>query len=147
MKSKEEKKMIIGIASNGNDLSHDFAPNFGRCSYFIIFDLSTQKKITAYPNTAQNAAGGAGIQAAQLLINNKVDAVIASRMGPNAWNVLQGAGISIYTGMMGTIQQNLEAFLAGQLSTLTTTQGFGSGVGRGMGRRMGRGQGRGRGNF
>ena len=135
--------MIIGLPSNGNDLDQSFAPNFGRCSYFIIYDTTSQKLLKAYSNDAQNAAGGAGIQAAQTLINNKVDTVIAPQVGPNAWNVLQGAGIKIYSGINGTVQENVDALLNGQLNEMTMARG--RGVGRGMGRGLGRG--RGRGNF
>jgi predicted Fe-Mo cluster-binding NifX family protein len=137
--------MIIGLPSNGNDLNQSFAPNFGRCSYFIIYNSESKKVLTAFANAAQNAAGGAGIQAAQTLINNKVDTVIAPQMGPNAWNVLQGAGIKIFSGVGGSVQQNVDALLNGQLNEMTMAQG--RGIGRGRGRGMGRGQGRGRGNF
>ena len=137
--------MLIGLPSNGNDLSQPFANAFGRCSYFIVYDVSSQKIVTAYSNDAQNASGGAGIQAAQSLINHKVDTVIAPQVGPNAWNVLQGAGIKVYTGIQGTVQQNIEALLNEQLNEMTMASG--RGMGRGMGRGQGRGQGRGRRNF
>jgi predicted Fe-Mo cluster-binding NifX family protein len=139
--------MKIGLPSNGNNLSDPFAPIFGRCSYFVIYDSRNNKVVTSYPNGAQNATGGAGIQAAQSMINNQVEVVIAPQLGPNAWNVLQGAGIKIYMGIMGTLQQNIDAFLAGQLNEMTAARGLGPGRSRGMGRRMGRGQGQSRGNF
>lgn len=135
--------MKIGIPSNGDNLSGTFAGVFGRCSYFVIVDSSSQKILTAFPNNAQNASGGAGIQAAQSLIDQQVEAVIAPQIGPNAWNVLQGAGVKIYTGINGTLQQNIEAFLSGKLIEMSTAGGFGPGMGRGMGRRRG-GMGRGR---
>ncbi len=137
--------MKIGIPSNGNDLSQAFATVFGRCSHFVIVDSTDQKNITTYPNEARNAAGGAGIQAAQSLINQQVDVVIAPRMGPNAWNVLQGAGVKIFIGINGTLQENIEAYLAGKLVEMTGAASFGPGMGRGQGRGMGRGGGRGMG--
>ncbi|MFX1286354.1 MAG: NifB/NifX family molybdenum-iron cluster-binding protein [Promethearchaeota archaeon] len=137
--------MKIGIPSNGNDLSQAFATVFGRCSHFVVVDSSEQKIITTYPNEARNAAGGAGIQAAQSLINQQVEVIIAPRMGPNAWNVLQGAGIKIFTGINGTVQQNIEAYIAGKLVEMTGVANFGPGMGRGRGRGMGRGGGRGMG--
>ena len=137
--------MKIGIPSNGNDLSQAFASVFGRCSYFVLVDSDSKEIITVFPNTAQNAAGGAGIQAAQSLINQKVEVVIAPRMGPNAWNVLQGGGVKIFTGINGSLQQNIEAFLEGKLVEMSGDAGFGAGMGmgRGGGRGMGRGGGRG----
>lgn len=135
--------MKIGIPSNGDDISQTFASIFGRCTYFVIIDSIDQKVIVAFPNNAQNAAGGAGIQAAQSLVNQQVDVVIAPRMGPNAWNVLKAAGVKIYTGINGTLQQNIEAFLAGKLIEMTMATGRGMGRGVGRGRSQGRGQGRG----
>lgn len=137
--------MKIGIPSNGNDLSQAFASVFGRCSYFVVVDSNNRKIITVFPNKAQNAAGGAGIQAAQSLVNQQVETVIAPKMGPNAWNVLEGAGIKIFTGINGTLKQNIEAFLAGKLVEMTMASGYGPGMGRGRGRGMGRGGGRGMG--
>lgn len=134
--------MKIGLPSTNNELSSPFATIFGRCSYFIIVDSETQDILDAFPNSAQNAAGGAGIQAAQSLVNHQVDIVIAPQMGPNAFRVLQNAGITIYSGNMGTVIQNIEAFKKGKLNEMTIAGG--SGIGRGMGRGMGRGQGRGR---
>lgn len=137
--------MKIGIPSNGNDLSQPFASVFGRCSHFVVVDSDSQKIITIFPNKAQNAAGGAGIQAAQSLVNQQVEIVIAPRMGPNAWNVLQSAGVKIFSGINGTLQQNVDAFLAGELDEMTMAAGFGPGMSRGRGRGMGRGGGRGMG--
>ena len=134
--------MKIGLSSDGNSLSDSFASNFGRCSYFVVYETTTEQVITVYSNTAQNAAGGAGIQAAQSLINNQVEAVLAPQMGPNAWDVLKGANIKVYTGISGSIQDNIDAFLEEKLNEMTGAHGTGPGRGRGMGR----GQGRGRGN-
>ena len=135
--------MKIGLSSDGNDLVDSFATNFGRCTYFIVYDSNTREISTSYSNTARNAAGGAGIQAAQSLLNNQVETVIAPQMGPNAWNVFQGANIKVYSGIMGSIQENIDAFLAGKLNEMTGAHGTGPGSGGGMGRGQGRGRGRG----
>ncbi|MFX0171763.1 MAG: NifB/NifX family molybdenum-iron cluster-binding protein [Candidatus Hodarchaeota archaeon] len=137
--------MKIGLPSNGTDFTNQFSSVFGRCLYFIIYNSNNHEVEKAYPNTAQNATGGAGIQAAQSMIDNYVEAVIAPQMGPNAWNVLHGAGIKIYTGINGTIQQNINAFLDGQLNEMTVARGFGQGRGRGLGGGRGRGHERGQG--
>jgi len=130
--------MKIGLSSKGNEITSAFAPNFGRCPVFVIIDSETNEIIKSYPNDAQNAAGGAGIQASQSLIDEKVEAVIAPQMGPNAFNTLTSANISIFTGIVGTIEENLQAFNENKLTKMTTAGGFGSGKGQG------RGQGRGR---
>ena len=130
--------MKIGLPSTGNELSSQFANIFGRCSHFVIIDLETEELVDVYTNSAQNAAGGAGIQAAQSLVNHQVEAVIAPQMGPNAFRVLQNGGVRIYSGKMGTIKQNIEEFKNGNLQELTMAGG--PGMGRGMGRGMGPGR-------
>lgn len=129
--------MIIGIPSTGKALSSSFAQNFGRCPFFIIYDTDTQEIKMSYANDAQSAAGGAGIQASQSLINNKVEVVIVPQVGPNAWNVLKGANVRIFSGIRGSVQDNIIAFETGELTE--TSHADSSGRGRG-----GRGQGRGR---
>ncbi|WP_455139261.1 NifB/NifX family molybdenum-iron cluster-binding protein [Candidatus Hodarchaeum mangrovi] len=139
--------MKIGLPSNGADLLQPFSHIFGRCSYFIIYDIKEQKVDQVLPNAAQNAAGGAGIQAAQLMIDNHVKTVIAPQIGPKAWNVLNNAGIKVYTGIGGSIQQNIDAFLDEQLTEINSVQDFNSGLERGIGHRINQGQGKRQRNF
>lgn len=47
-------------------------------------------------NKAQSAGGGAGIAAAQQLIDEDVEVILTGNMGPNAYNVIVNAGIKIY---------------------------------------------------
>ena len=50
------------------------------------------------------AGGGAGTKAAQLVIDKAVQTVLTGNIGPNAFAVLSAAGITIYTGVSGTVQ-------------------------------------------
>jgi len=92
-------------------------------------------------NPAMNATGGAGIQAAQFVVERGAQATISGNMGPNAFNVLHSAGVPIYLFDGGTVRQAVEAYRAGQLTTAGGASGpahagMGMGRGRGMGRRM-----------
>ena len=137
--------MKIGLSSSGNEITSKFAQQFGRCPVFIIIDSETNEVTNSYPNQAQNAAGGAGIQAAQSLIDEKVEAVIAPQMGPNAFNVFTSAKIPIFTGINGTIEENIQAFNDKKLTEMTAAGGYGSGKGMGGGMGQGRGGGMGQG--
>ncbi|MHA1974076.1 MAG: NifB/NifX family molybdenum-iron cluster-binding protein [Candidatus Hodarchaeales archaeon] len=132
--------MIIGLPSNGERLSDTLASAFGRCPFIIVYDSDNQKIVNSFFNESQSASGGAGIQTAQSLVNNHVEVVIAPQMGPNAWNVIKQAGIKTYTGFHGTIQDNIDKLLKGQLSEMTVARGSGHGGGRGRGRGMGQGR-------
>lgn len=120
-------------------------PRFGRCLYFVIVDSDTLA-FEAVPNEAVNAPGGAGIQAAQAIVNKGVNVVISGNIGPNAFQVLSTAGVKIATGAYGTVREAVAMYKSGKLSetgasTVTAHTGMGAGVVPGMGR--GRGGGRG----
>ena len=139
--------MKIAVSATSDGLDAQIDPRFGRCQYFVIVDTETMSFETS-PNTAAGAMGGAGIQAAQILANKGVQAILTGSVGPNAFQVLSAAGIRIVTGVFGTVREAVEKFKGGQLQEVnapTAPMGFGMGGGYGMGMGMGRGRGMGRG--
>ena len=145
--------MKLAVSAQGPDLDSALSPVFGRCPYYILVDTDTMA-FQAFPNPAMGAGGGAGIQAGQLVASQGAGAVITGNLGPNAFQVLQAAGLSVFTVQGGTVREAVEAYKAGQLQAASqptaapyTGMGgaFGRGGGRGMGMGMGRGMGRGMG--
>ena len=138
--------MKIAISSNhpgGLEVLVD--PRFGRCAVFTIYDSATGD-FDVVPNVAAESFSGAGIQAAQLVVNSGATVVLTGNLGPNAFTALQQLGIQTYTGVFGaTVKAAIDQYLAGTLTTTTgPTTGAKSGMGGG-GRGGGRGAGRGRG--
>jgi predicted Fe-Mo cluster-binding NifX family protein len=141
--------MKVVVTSTGANLDAPASPVFGRCPTYILVDTETMD-FEALPNPAINAAGGAGIQAAQYVTEQGVQAVLTGNVGPNAFDVLQAAGVPVYLIREGTVRQAVEAFKAGQLQTsgranVQAHAGMGMGGRRGIGRGMGRGRGLGMG--
>nr|QNO54965.1 hypothetical protein MCEIKFBD_00026 [Methanosarcinales archaeon ANME-1 ERB7] len=144
--------MKICITATAGDLNAQVDPRFGRCQYFVIVDSETMA-FEAMANEAIAAPGGAGIQAAQTMVNKGVDVVISGNIGPNAFQVLSTAGVKIATGAYGTVQEAAEMYKSGKLgetgaSTVDAHAGMGAtapGGGFGMGMGGGRGGGGGRG--
>ena len=139
--------MRIIIATNQGGLDDMVFPAFGRCPTYTIIDIENGeiKETKIEPNQAANMPGGAGIAAAQFVINLEIDAVIGGNFGPNALNVLKQAGIKIYTAFGMKVKDAVQQLIDGKLSEMATPSagpGFGAGPGRGMG--GGRGFGRGR---
>jgi predicted Fe-Mo cluster-binding NifX family protein len=148
--------MKICVTATAGDLNAQVDPRFGRSQYFVIVDSDTMA-FEAMVNEAMNAPGGAGIQAAQAMVNKGVDVVISGNMGPNAFQVLSTAGVRIATGAYGTVKEAVEMCKIGKLnetgtSTVAAHAGMGMGAragtgmgmgmgGRGMGGGMGRGMG------
>ena len=142
--------MRIVVSAQGESLDVPASPVFGRCPTYVFVDTETLE-FEAVPNPAMSQGGGAGIQAAQFVVNQGAQAVLSGNLGPNAFDVLQAAGVPGYLISEGTIRQAVEAYKAGQLQPMGganvaahTGMGGGMSMGRGMGRRMGMGGGMGR---
>jgi predicted Fe-Mo cluster-binding NifX family protein len=104
--------MNICISSYGNTLDSQVDPRFGRCQYFIIADPENLV-FEAVRNLNVDAMGGAGIQSGQLMRNKNVKAVLTGKVGPNAFQALQAAGIEIITGISGSVGEAIEKYKKG----------------------------------
>ncbi len=111
--------MIIVISSFGETLESQMDNRFGRAEYFSVYDSQTQKA-ESVANPAIHATGGAGIAAAQQVIKLKADMLITGHLGPNAFEVLAGSGITLLQGESTTVAQNIQKALAGELAAITT---------------------------
>jgi len=108
--------MKIVISAISPDLDSGIDPRFGRAAYFIAVDTNTSEW-QAYPNPAAEALGGAGTQAAQYIAHQGVRVVVSGDFGPNAYNALNAAGISMYLlGTSQTVREAVENYRAGQLA-------------------------------
>ena len=86
------------------------------------------------------ASGGAGIQAAQFVVDHKMKIVLTGHVGPNAYNALSDGGVEVYTGIMGTVQNAITQFQNSQLTKVSSpTAPAHTGTGGGRGRRGRRG--------
>lgn len=110
--------MKLAITSQGTEPNGPIDPRFGRARFFQIVDTETGQH-TIVDNTAgANAAQGAAIQAAQTLARLGVQTVLTGHVGPKALSALQAANIQVYSVSGGTVEQAVQAFLAGQLRAL-----------------------------
>lgn len=106
--------MRIVITANGNDLDAQVSPFFGRCPIYIFVETDTLE-FEAVANPAATARGGAGIRAAQFVVERGVTAVLTGNVGPNAYQVLRAANVPIYLAGEGTVRQAVEDYKAGAL--------------------------------
>jgi predicted Fe-Mo cluster-binding NifX family protein len=108
----------IAISSSGPMLDSEVDPRFGRAQYLLIVDTETLD-VEPVQNANVAAGGGAGIQAAQVVVSKGTAAVLTGNCGPNAYRTLSAADIEIYAGVSGTVRAAVEAFKRGELSPLS----------------------------
>lgn len=110
--------MKICVSAVAGSLDAQIESRFGRCSFFVIVDSETMK-YEAVSNTATSAMSGAGIQAAQIVADKGVHAVLTGNIGPNAYRVLSAAGVRMVTGVSGTVRSAVEQYKKGNLTEIT----------------------------
>jgi len=108
--------MKVVVTAQGNTLQSPVDPRFGRARYFLLVDTETGE-FTAHDNAQNlNAPQGAGIQSAQIISRLGAAAVLTGHVGPNAFAALQAAGITVYNGASGTVEEAVEQLKSGRLS-------------------------------
>ncbi len=107
--------MKVAVTSQGEELSSEVDPRFGRAKWLIVVDTETGKS-EAHDNAVNlNAAQGAGIQTGQNIANLGVDAVITGNIGPNAFKTLNAADVRIFLAKKQTVDEAINALKAGGL--------------------------------
>ncbi len=135
--------MKVAISSTGPNLDAQVDLRFGRCQYFVLVD-DKEENFEFLDNEAAVLSGGAGLQAAQMIADADVKAVITGNIGPNAINVLKVAGIKAYHCGPGTVRKAIQKYQDGSLQETSGykvgAQSGGGGVGAGRGLSGGRGR-------
>ena len=94
--------------------------HFGSAGYFIIADSENGTVETVVNEDREHAHGRC--QPLKALGGVAVDAVVVGGIGAGALRGLQAAGIRVYRGVQGTVQENLELIRSGRLPEFTFEQ-------------------------
>ncbi len=107
--------MKIAISAKGKTLQDAVDLRFGRAKGFIIYDLKSGD--IEFVDNVQNfeAAQGAGIQAAQNVLNYDIEALITGHCGPKAFRVLKAADVKIYLAEETTVKEAIEKYVKNEL--------------------------------
>ena len=111
--------MKIAIPVDSNSQTPNVSGSFGRAPYYLIHDDSeaTNKLVE---NIAAQSAGGAGILAAQIIVDSGAQVVLTPRCGQNAADVLLAADIKMYKTQENlSAIDNIKAFKEDKLSQLS----------------------------
>ena len=109
--------MLIAIPVDEDTTELKVCQSFGRAPYFLLQDTE-RATFELKKNPALEQEGGAGVKAAQYLLDQNVQALITIRGGENAAEVLKAGEVEIYKAKAGTAKENLAAFAAGELEPL-----------------------------
>ena len=109
--------MKIAITAQGEQMQSPVDPRFGRAKWFIVVDTDTGSFEAMDNKKNFDAAQGAGIQAGRNAAELGVEAVVTGNVGPKAFTTLNAAGIRVYTGAEGTVQDALDKFKTGALES------------------------------
>jgi predicted DNA-binding protein (UPF0251 family)/predicted Fe-Mo cluster-binding NifX family protein len=125
---KEIPMTKIAVSSEGPTLDDRLDPRFGRAAGFIIIDSDTQDHTYLENGLAQTMAQGAGIQAAETVINAGAQAVLTGSVGPKAFRVLEAAGVQIAQDLDNiTVMEAFERFQQGQVQWASIPKSRGHG--------------------
>lgn len=107
--------MKIAVSSKGPSIENDVDERFGRSPFFIVYDLEKDTHQIVDNTQVFNAPQGAGIQAAQHVVDSGVEAVLTGHVGPKAFRVLQAAGIKVYLAGGMQVKEAIYFFREGKL--------------------------------
>ena len=109
--------MKIAIPVDNASMDTTICISFGRTPYFLIYDTET-KDAKFLDNSAAASQGGAGIKAAQTIIDHQAEALLTPRCGENAAEVFHAANVKIYQTNGNLLKHNIQAFENGNLELL-----------------------------
>jgi len=106
----------IAISTLDNNGLHSIvSEHFGRCAYFTLAEIEDNeiKSVQAIANPYAHNHGPGQIPA--FIKAQGATVMLAGGMGHRAVGFFEEFGIDVATGAAGTVQQTIQAYLAGQL--------------------------------
>jgi predicted Fe-Mo cluster-binding NifX family protein len=105
------------VTANGIDLDAPVSSVLGRCPAYVLVDTETMH-VKAIENPATDTHRGAGFEAAESIVERGAQAVVTGGVGPNAFRVLQAAGVPVYLCGGGTVREAVTAYVLGRLQPM-----------------------------
>lgn len=109
-----KKGVKVCVTAEGASLDYQVDPRFGRCQYFIFIDTETLEfEVVANQNIS--GMGGVGIQSGQLVAEKGAKVVLTGKVGPNASQTLEAAGIEVVLDVCGSVKEAVGKYKNGDL--------------------------------
>ena len=86
--------MKVALTSTGNNLESNLDQRFGRCAFFVIYDIET-KGMEFIPNPNKDALEGAGPASVQLVASRDIEKIISGEFGIKIKSLLDSLKIQM----------------------------------------------------
>jgi predicted Fe-Mo cluster-binding NifX family protein len=107
--------MKLAVSAKGQTLDSELDPRFGRAKYFLLVDPEGGTLAVVENKQNLQRAQGAGIQAAQTVVESGAQAVLTGNCGPKAFQVLQAARVPVAVGLDGSVREVIQQFKEGKI--------------------------------
>jgi predicted Fe-Mo cluster-binding NifX family protein len=111
--------MKTALPATERSLKANLDARFGRAPFFLIYDTATDQSDWVPNRQNMLARQGAGIQSAQTILDQGVEAVVSVHLGPKAFRVLEQAGVKLYQGTVKPLQKIIEEIKSDKLEPIT----------------------------
>lgn len=111
--------MKIAVTAEGQHLTSRVDPRFGRAKWFVVYDTESDEYEAHNNVQVFNLPQGAGIQAAQHIIDKQAGVLLTGHCGPNAYRTLEAGGVQVVINATGTVQEAIERYKQGELAAAT----------------------------
>lgn len=102
---------------------------FGRCTFFAFLDGESEQW-SFKSNPGALVSSGAGIKAAQFVLDEGAEVLITGKVGPKAWKVLQSAPMEVFTlAEEVSLEEAISLYYQGQAEHLSSAKGTAQGAG------------------
>lgn len=110
-------KKIIGIPSNGPELSDEISEHFGHCSFFVGAEVSDDNNAKIVFSKQNNGHTGCMEPVMDMKQRNVTDMIVGG-IGGRPFMGFTQYGINLYKGVPGTLNDNIRLLLEGKLAPL-----------------------------
>jgi len=116
VRRKELSMTKVAVTSEGPNLTDRVDPRFGRAGGFVVVDLETMATTYVDNGGSQAMAHGAGIQAAENIVNAGAGVLLTGYVGPKAFEALKAGGVKIGQNLDNmTVGEVVELYKAGKV--------------------------------
>ncbi|MFX1243003.1 MAG: NifB/NifX family molybdenum-iron cluster-binding protein [Promethearchaeota archaeon] len=109
---------IVGIPSDGTELSDNISPHLGHCRYFIgieIHENNNFKKAFTLPNNGHTGC----IEPVINMKQRRVTDMILTGIGMRPLMGFQQVNINLYQGLNASIEENIRMLIYGKLRLMS----------------------------